>query len=117
MPMILKGYDCVEAVIGCSGAMHRIAGRETSHSRSCQNLYGVEAMKMYRFVTTTHHDVSAETVEEAMEAFNEMKQKGLSPQFDTVIRIEVEDGAGHYIPVDRPLRAGDLDARKETQLH
>lgn len=74
-------------------------------------------MKSYRFVTTTHHDVSAETLEEALKALNELRRRGLSPQFDTVARIEVEDGEGHYIPVDHPLRAGDLDARKETQLH
>ena len=35
-------------------------------------------MKMYRFVTTTHHDVQAETLEEAIDAFNEMKRGGLS---------------------------------------
>jgi hypothetical protein len=74
-------------------------------------------MKTYRFVTTSHHDVIAETVEEAMEAFNEMKRKGLSPQFYTVSQIEVEDEEGHYIPVDRALRAGDLDARREGLLH
>ncbi len=74
-------------------------------------------MKTYRFVTTSHHDVIAETVEEAMEAFNEMKRKGLSPQFDTVSQIEVEDEEGHYMPVDRALRAGDLDARREGLLH
>lgn len=74
-------------------------------------------MKTYRFVTAAHHDIFAETLEEAMDAFNEMKQKGISPQFEAVIRIEVEDQEGHYIPVDRPLRAGDLDARMGTQLH
>jgi hypothetical protein len=74
-------------------------------------------MKTYRFVTTTHHEVFAETLEEALNAFHEMKQRGLSPQSDTVSRIEVEDEEGHYIPVDRALRAGDLDARTDEQLH
>ncbi len=74
-------------------------------------------MKTYRFVSTTHHDVSAETLEDALKALDELKRRGLSPQFDAVIRIEVQDEAGHYVPVDRPLRAGDLDARKEAQLH
>ena len=74
-------------------------------------------MKTYRFVTTTYHDVSAETLEDALKTINEMKQRGLSPQFDTVMRIEVEDEEGHYVPVDRPMRAGDVDARKEAQLH
>jgi hypothetical protein len=74
-------------------------------------------MKTYRFVTTSHRDVSAETVEEAMEAFNEMEQQGLSPQFDSVIRVEVEDKEGRFVPVDHALRAGDLDARKEALLH
>jgi hypothetical protein len=73
-------------------------------------------MKTYRFVTTAHHDVFAETLEEAMESFNKMKQKGLSPKVDLVSRIEVKDKKGEYIPVDYPLRAGDLDARKEAQI-
>jgi hypothetical protein len=74
-------------------------------------------MKKYRLVTKSHHDFLAETVEEAMEAFNEMKQKGLSPQFGTVSRIEVQDKEGDYIPVDHAMRAGDLEARGEAQLH
>ncbi len=74
-------------------------------------------MKTYRFVTMTHHDVCAKTLEEALSAFNEMKRRGLSPQFDSVVRIEVEGEDGKYVPVDHVLRAGDLDARKEAQLH
>ncbi len=74
-------------------------------------------MKTYRFVIAAHHDVFAETLEEALKAFNEMKRRGLSPQFDAVIRVEVEEGEGRYLPVDHPLRAGDLDASKEAQLH
>ncbi len=73
-------------------------------------------MKTYRFVTTAHHDVSAETLEEAMEAFHEMKRKGLSPKVDVVSRIEVKDEKGEYIPVDYPLRAGYLPANKEAQI-
>ena len=73
-------------------------------------------MKTYRFVTTAHHDVFAETIEEAMEAFNEMKQKGLSPKVDVVSRIEVKDEKGEYIPVDYPLRAGYLPANEEAQI-
>jgi hypothetical protein len=91
--------------------------QETPLGRSCQNQYGGEAMKSYRFFVTTHHDVSAETLEEALKALNELRRRGLSPQFDTVTRIEVEDEEGHYVQVDHPLRAGDLDARKEAQLH
>jgi hypothetical protein len=74
-------------------------------------------MKTYRFVIATHHDLPTETLEEAIYAFNEMKRRGLLAQFDTVIRIEVEDEKGEHIPVDRPLRAGDLDASKEAQIH
>jgi hypothetical protein len=74
-------------------------------------------MKTYRFVTATYHDVSGETIEEALKAFNEMKRRGLLPRFDTVIRVEVEDKEGHYVQVDHPLRAGDLDVRKEVLLH
>ncbi|MGB6063923.1 MAG: hypothetical protein WBG50_03885 [Desulfomonilaceae bacterium] len=74
-------------------------------------------MKKYRFVTTAHHDVLAETLEEAMEAFKDMREKGLSPEVDVVSRIEVEDEKGEYISVDRPLRAGVLAASKEAQIH
>ncbi len=74
-------------------------------------------MKTYRFVIAAHHDVSAETLEEAMEAFNEIKQKGLSPKVDTVSRIEVKDEKGEYMPVDHALRAGILAADKEAQIH
>jgi hypothetical protein len=37
---------------------------------------------MYRFVTATHRVVFDETLQDAIEAFNEMKQEGLSPKFD-----------------------------------
>ena len=73
-------------------------------------------MKTYRFVTTAHHDVFAETLEEAMEAFKDMKQKGLSPKVDVVSRVEIKDKKGEYIPVDSPLRAGYLGANKEAQI-
>lgn len=74
-------------------------------------------MKTYRFVTETYHDVFAETLEEAIESFNEMKRSGRSPKFDAVSRIEVEGDAGAFIPADRPLRGGDLDAKREAQTH
>lgn len=74
-------------------------------------------MKTYRFFTKAHCDVYAETLEEAVKSFNEMKQRGLSPELDTVVRIEVQDEEGHFIPVDRALRGGDLDAGKEERLH
>lgn len=54
-------------------------------------------MKTYRFVIASHHDVLAETLEEAMEAFKEMKHTGLFPKVDTVSRIEVKDEKGEYI--------------------
>lgn len=73
-------------------------------------------METYRFVTTSHHDVFAETLDEAMEAFNEMKQKGLSPKVDMVSRIAVKDNKGEFIPVDCPLRAGYVAATKEGQM-
>jgi hypothetical protein len=73
-------------------------------------------MKTYRFVTRAHLDVFAETIEEATEHFNEIKQKGLSLKIDLVSRIEVKDKNGEYIPVDIPLRAGDLDVRKEALI-
>jgi hypothetical protein len=74
-------------------------------------------MDTYRFVIASHYDVFADTLEEAMESFNEIKQKGLSLKVDTVSRIEVKDEKGEYIPVDHVLRAGILVANKEAQIH
>jgi hypothetical protein len=74
-------------------------------------------MKTYRIVAATHHDIFAESLDEALRSFHEMKRQGLLPHVDSVIRVEVEDQKGHYVSVDRPLRAGDLDARKGEHLH
>jgi len=71
-------------------------------------------MKTYRFVTKTHQDVLAETLEEAVKAFEEMRQAGLTPKLETVSRIEVEDEEGEYIPIDRPLRAEYQTAPEEA---
>ena len=73
-------------------------------------------MKTYRFVTTAHHDVFAETLEEAIAAFNKRKQAGLSPKIDTVRRIEVRDKKGEYVPVDQPLRAEYLATIKQAEI-
>jgi hypothetical protein len=73
-------------------------------------------MKTYRFVTEAHFDVLAETLEAAIEAFKEMRQKGLSPNVDEVSRIEVKDKKGEYVPVDYPLRAGYPAANKEAEI-
>ena len=61
-------------------------------------------MKQYRFIAKTHHYVFAETLEGAIEAFREMKQKGLPPEVHLVSRIEVQGEKGKYAAVDRPLR-------------
>ncbi len=74
-------------------------------------------MKTFRFVTTRHHDVHAESVEDAIKAFKEMKEKGILSELDKVNRIEVQDEEGNYIPVDRPLRAGDLDSPRQEWMH
>jgi hypothetical protein len=73
-------------------------------------------MKTYRFVTTTHQDVAAETLEEAITAFNKGMQAGLSSKIDTVCRIEVRDEKGEYVPVDQPLRAGYLATIKQAEI-
>jgi hypothetical protein len=73
-------------------------------------------MKTYRFVTTTHQDVVAETLEEAIRAFNGVRRAGLSPKVDTVGRIEVRDEKGRYVPVDHPLRAEYLTANKQEEI-
>jgi hypothetical protein len=62
-------------------------------------------MKTYRFVTTAHYDVSADTLEDAMETFREIKQKEPLAKVDSVCRVEVNDEKGEYVPVDHPLRA------------
>lgn len=67
-------------------------------------------MKTYRFVTAAHYDVFAETLEEAVKEFNEIKRKKDPPTVDMVSRIEVKDSQGEYIPVDHPLRAEYLPA-------
>ncbi len=74
-------------------------------------------MKTYRFVLGSHHDISAETLDEAIEAFNEIRQETLSAKFDNVRRIEVEDEKGEYVPLDCPLRAEYSAANNETGLH
>jgi len=73
-------------------------------------------MNTYRFVTTAHQDVVAETLEVAIKAFNGMKQAGLSPKIDTVCRIEVRDEQEGHVPVDRPLRAEYLAASKQAEI-
>jgi hypothetical protein len=73
-------------------------------------------MKTYRFVTTTHQDVAAETLEEAIAAFNRVMQAGLSPRIDTVCRIEVRDEKGEYVPVDQPLRAEYPATIKQAEI-
>ena len=52
-----------------------------------------------------------------MEAFNQIKQKGLPPKVDMVSRIEVKDETGEFMPVDYPMRAGNPAANKEAQIH
>ena len=58
--------------------------RETSGSRSCQKIERGGARKTHRFVTATLRGVFDETLQEAIEAFNEMKQEGVSPKSDMV---------------------------------
>jgi hypothetical protein len=72
----------LETALGSSGSMQQLTVRETSGSRSCQNIERGGAAKTYRFVTATHCGVFGETLQAAIEAFNEMKREGLSPKFD-----------------------------------
>lgn len=62
-------------------------------------------MKTYRFVTTSYQDVVAESLQEAIETFEKMKDAGLLARVETVGRIEVRDEEGRYVRVDRPMRA------------
>ena len=73
-------------------------------------------MKTYRFVFTTHQDVAAETLEEAIKAFNKVRQAGLSPNIGTVCKIEVRDEKGEYVPIDQPLRAEYPAANEEAKF-
>ena len=72
-------------------------------------------MGRYRFVVSTDHDVSAENLEEALHAFNELRKKGLVPRPSTVRRIEIQDEDRGFVPVDRPLRAGDLPRHENAE--
>jgi hypothetical protein len=69
-------------------------------------------MGRFRFFATTYRDVSADTLEEALKAYKEIRRKGSAPEVSRVRRIEVEDETRGFVPVDRPLRAGDLDAQE-----
>lgn len=62
-------------------------------------------MKRFRFIATTEHDVSAETLDEAIEAFNQLKQRGKTDVLTRISRIDVLDENEEYVPVDRPMRA------------
>lgn len=73
-------------------------------------------MKRYQFVVRTHHYVSAESLREAIGAFEEMKRTGRLPTAWIVERIEVQDEHGDFVPIDRPLRAGDLESKEEVEL-
>ncbi len=73
-------------------------------------------MKTYRFISKSCQDVRAETLEEAIDVFNEMKRGGRLTPCDAVVRIEVKDEEGEYVPVDRPLRAGDLEGAEEAKI-
>ena len=69
-------------------------------------------MRQYRFVACTNETVSAESLEKAIEIFKNKMQEMQVPEDFSIRRIEVLDENGEYVPVDRPLRAGDLDKRK-----
>ncbi len=62
-------------------------------------------MKKFRFIATTKHVVSAESLDEAIEAFNEWKQSGEPEDLTNITRIDVLDENEEYVPVDRPMRA------------
>jgi hypothetical protein len=79
---LAKPRGRLEKALGSSGSMQQLTVRETSGSRSCLKIERGGATKTYRFVTATHCGVFDETLQEAIEAFNEMKQEGLSPKFD-----------------------------------
>ena len=69
-------------------------------------------MRQYRLVACISETVSAESLERAIETFkDEMKKRKMTEDF-SIRRIEILDENGKYVPVDRPLRAGDLDKRK-----
>ena len=68
-------------------------------------------MKTFRFVTTTHHHVSADNLDEAIAAFeDELKRRGRENEVRRVSRIDVLDEGQDYVPVDRPMRAEYMNA-------
>jgi hypothetical protein len=69
-------------------------------------------MRQYRFVASISETVFAKNLEKAIEIFkNRMHEKQITEDF-TLRRIETLDENGEYVPVDRPLRAGDVDKKK-----
>jgi hypothetical protein len=72
----------LERALGSSGSMQQLTVRETSGSRSCLKIERGGATKTYRFVTATHCGVFDETLQEASETFNEMKQEGRARKFE-----------------------------------
>lgn len=62
-------------------------------------------MKEFRFIATTHHHVSADTLEEAIERFQELKQRDKAHERCTITRIDVLDEHDTFVPVDHPMRA------------
>jgi hypothetical protein len=69
-------------------------------------------MRQYRFVACTSETVSAESLEKAIETFKNKMQQVQVPEDFSIRRIEILDESGDYVPVDRPLRAGDLEKKK-----
>lgn len=62
-------------------------------------------MKRFRFIATTEHHVSAETLDEAIDTFTELKHREEPDAPTRISRIEVLDENEEYVPVDRPMRA------------
>jgi hypothetical protein len=62
-------------------------------------------MKNFRFIATTEHHVSAETLDEAIEVFSELKHGEEADELTKISRIDVLDENEEYVPVDRPMRA------------
>ncbi len=73
-------------------------------------------MTQYRFIAKSQLEVSADSLEEAIRAFHATKERERMQGVHQVERIEVVDEAGNSEPVDRPLRAGDVD-KQDRLLH
>ena len=71
-------------------------------------------MTQYRFTEKSQLEVSADSLEDAIRVYHAEKEKKRMQGFKRVERIEIVDESGRILPVDRPLRSGDVEKREKV---